>query len=118
MPYISSNLKIGDICNGKHDCIDSSDELCEHPCFKVPSVNEWERSIMKRCPEDSSVCIPVKQYCDGVPQCPIAGDETQSGCACEDWGLKTCEAEGIAQTICLSPEWVLVESLIGGVSTK
>ena len=104
-------VKIGDICNSVDDCIDGTDELCEDACLKAPSINKWERLIMKRCPEDSSVCIPVKQYCDGIAQCPDAGDEAQSGCACEDWGLKTCEAESITQTICLNPDWVPAESL-------
>ncbi len=60
---------------------------------------------MRRCPEDSSMCIPVEQYCDGIPQCPDAGDEVQSGCSCEDWGLLSCTEEDHEHTKCLDKNW-------------
>ncbi len=49
--------------------------------------------MIKKCPGDSRECIPVGKYCDGIPQCTDGSDETQSGCTCEDWGLRSCKFE-------------------------
>ena len=65
---------------------------------------------MRSCPEDPAVCIPVKYYCDGIAQCPEAGDEAQSGCICEDRGLQSCHDNGHGQIKCLNTNWASAES--------
>ena len=94
-----------DICDGRVHCNDASDELCFDPCLKIP-FSHREKSIIRRCPEDYSVCLPVEQYCDGIAQCPDVGDEIQSSCACEDWGLHSCQIEGHDQLKCLNTKWL------------
>ncbi len=75
-------VKRRSICDGKFDCKDRSDELCDDNCHTAPLKPE-EKDIVKICQEDSSRCVSVKQYCDGIAQCPDASDETQQGCGCE-----------------------------------
>ena len=50
-------------------------------------------------------------YCDGIPQCPLGDDETQSGCTCEDWGLKAWKTKGHKETKCINMNWVGREPL-------
>ncbi len=92
------------ICDGFVHCKDRSDELCDDSCNKERGMG-MRKSIMKRCPEDTSVCIPVHQYCDGIAQCPDAGDELQAHCTCEDWGLLSCKEEVPIRTKCLNAHW-------------
>ena len=95
-------IKKASVCDGLIDCQDGSDELCRDSCLKIPL--SW-KSIIRRCEEDPSVCIPVEQYCDGLPQCPDGSDEAQSGCTCEDWGLQSCQVNGLQMTTCLNTNW-------------
>ncbi len=40
------------------DCKDGSDELCDDHCLKT-ELNPGQKVVIKRCLEDSSVCVPV-----------------------------------------------------------
>ena len=92
------------ICDERIDCKDDSDELCS--CLSTD-----EKSISRRCPDDFNVCIPVRQYCDGIAQCPHAGDETQSNCTCEDWSLISCKnANNRYSMNCLNQNWAPQEA--------
>ncbi len=99
------------ICDGEFDCKDRSDELCNDGCHITPLKPE-EEDIVRICQEDLSRCFSVKQSCDGIAQCPEASDETQSGCTCEDWGLKSCINNGTnSETYCLNANWVRTDVL-------
>ncbi len=103
----SQCIQITNVCDeyGIRHCNDGSDGLCDDPCLRAP-LKPTEKGIIKRCNEDKSVCIPVEQYCDGIVQCPDGSDETQSGCTCEDWGLKSCNnEESNSQVHCLNANW-------------
>ncbi len=104
-------------CNGGDiDCHDKSDELCQDSCLKV-ALPRGEKSIIRRCSEDASICVPVDLYCDGVPHCPDHTDERLSGCTCEDGGLISCQRDGHAEKICLSKKWISTGTLNLSVST-
>ena len=96
------------ICDGRYDCRDSSDELCNSHCLKT---SLQKKSIIQKCQEDPGVCVPVNNYCDGVAHCPDASDEAQSGCTCEDLGLKSCRDGD--KTYCLQLSWVGNKTSIG-----
>ena len=72
-----------------------------------------EQDIVKKCQGDSGRCVSVKQYCDGIAQCPDASDETQAECTCEDWDLVSCiNNNNITSHInCLSAQWVSSNAL-------
>ncbi len=63
------------------------------------------KAIMRRCPEDSSMCFPAEGYCDGIPHCLDGGDEILPTCTCEDWGLKSCKTEDNKHNKCLNTYW-------------
>ncbi len=99
------------ICDGKFDCKDRSDELCNDRCLKTHLKPE-EKGIVKMCQEKTGRCVSVNQYCDGTAQCPDASDETQQGCTCEDWGLISCHStENNLQTYCMNALWAPDESI-------
>ncbi len=97
------------VCDKIPECDDGSDELCNDPCLKVPLASE-DKPIIRRCPEDSSFCIPVSMYCDGIAQCPDAGDEIQSNCTCQDWGLISCHWLGHVEKMCLNKNWISTDT--------
>ncbi len=97
------------IDDGENDCKDDSDELADNSCLKIPLNTTYP--IIKRCPETPSVCLPIELYCDGIPHCPDGGDETESGCNCEDWGLQSCQEKDDEQTKCLNKNWLSAEIL-------
>ena len=96
------------VCDDKKDCNDKSDERCEDSCNRQGVKGKY---IFRKCPEDSRECIPVQQFCDGIAQCPDAGDELQSNCTCEDWGLLSCKEKDHEVTKCLDTHWVPGETL-------
>ncbi len=98
--YIS--IYLNDVTFTKED---ASDELCKEVCLKTLLLPK-EKHIIRKCPQDPSVCLPVEQYCDGIAQCPDGGDEIQSGCTCEDWGLTSCKhGETQLPTNCINKDW-------------
>ncbi len=106
MTYNLQCVKGESICDGRINCKDASDELCTDECLTTPLLLN-DKYIIKLCPDDSSVCLPVKQYCDGIAQCPHGGDEMQSGCTCEDRDLLSCIHEQKQLPInCFSRHWV------------
>ena len=87
------------ICDRIVDCIDGSDELCHEGCY---DSTEKENNILKRCPEDVSICFPINKYCDAKYDCPQGGDE--SSCACQDWDMVQCEIDNTK--LCAFENWV------------
>ena len=94
------------ICDGEIDCIDGSDELCKASCLKSPLNNN---TIIRRCTEDSRVCVPVERYCDRLPDCPLGSDEAALGCSCDDWNLYSCPIQGT--DLCIYAEWITSKRL-------
>ncbi len=93
------------ICDGYENCNDKSDELCDNPCLKKQLKN---KSIIRKCSEDNTLCIPVEQFCDRVIDCPDGSDE--AGCSCEDWSMNKCS---IGETnLCIYKHWILNKSMI------
>ena len=104
-------IRRGAICDGNFDCSDRSDELCDDRCLIKPLEPE-EIDIVMTCPEDQRVCVSVKQYCDGIAQCPHASDETQASCTCEHWGMRSChKEENETRVYCLNPNWAPKDAL-------
>ncbi len=87
------------ICNGAVDCKDVSDELCTGSCLKAPLLN---KTIVRKCVEDDTICVPVGRYCDGVADCPYGSDE--AGCSCSDWNMKYCLIG--KKQLCAPKEWL------------
>ena len=86
------------ICDGLNDCRDKSDEMCKDSCLKEP-LNY--KSIVRKCPEENTVCVPVERYCNRVADCPDGSDETD--CSCEDWNMHQSRLEGI--NMCIYKQW-------------
>ncbi len=59
-------------------------------------------SIVRRCAEDNSVCIPVDKYCNRVAHCPLGSDETD--CSCADLDMHECMINGVR--LCIFNEWI------------
>ena len=78
-----------DICDGVQHCKDNSDELCSDSCLKKLLGG---KTIIRKCLEDSSVCVPVEKYCDRVADCPYGSDE--ANCSCEAWDMHQCHFGG------------------------
>ena len=94
-----------EICDGFKDCRDRSDEMCKESCLKQPL---YDKSIVRICLEDSTVCVPVERYCDRVADCPDGSDEAD--CSCEDWDMHKWRHEGI--NMCIYKQWINNESLV------
>ncbi len=95
------------ICDGIYHCLDLSDEYCDSSCLKASLGGK--KVIIRKCKENTGVCLPVDEYCNGVADCPDASDEARSNCSCELWGLRTSYAADIR--FCLHHEWCLVNEL-------
>ena len=58
--------------------------------------------VIRRCTDDSDVCVPTENYCDRHADCPSGSDE--SDCSCDAWGMISCEIGGAH--FCVYPEWI------------
>ncbi len=87
------------VCDDKIDCNDASDELCAASCLE----NELDPpTIIRKCEEDSAICIPAERYCDGLAQCPQGSDE--KGCSCIDWNMFNFQIQ--QKDYCIYSEWM------------
>ncbi len=86
------------ICDNYIDCLDGSDELCTALCLAKPIT---QKTIVRKCIEDSSVCFPIDKICDGVADCPDGSDEAD--CGCEDWDMHICQIDD--HPMCAYKEW-------------
>ena len=93
-----------DVCDddGRIHCLDGSDALCNAPCL-TSKLGLWDRTIVRKCKEDTTKCFPIEKNCDRVADCPLGSDETDSYCTCMDWKLDECQLNGLA--MCVYPEW-------------
>ncbi len=89
------------VCDDWIHCKDGSDELCDSKCL---GYTLKQKTIVKRCNEDTTKCVPIEKYCDRVADCPLGSDETESGCNCLDWELHGCQLNGLG--MCIYPEWI------------
>ncbi len=94
-----------EICDELMHCADGSDELCMATCLET---SLYHPTIIQRCLEDFSKCFPIKQFCDGVADCPFGSDEAKSGCTCEDWNMNRVLIEG--SDLCIPKDWTSLRS--------
>ncbi len=60
--------------------------------------------VIRRCTDDSDVCVPTEKYCDRHADCPSGSDE--SDCSCGAWGMISCDIDGVH--LCVYPEWIQI----------
>ena len=73
-------IEIGDVCDGKQDCVDGEDEMfCDN--LSCPG--------MLRCRGETR-CVPPWSLCDGHAECQFTFDDETSCSRC----LKHCECDG------------------------
>ncbi len=104
------------ICDNNFDCNDGSDEMCTATCLQMPSKDKPVHDIVRRCSEDLSQCFPDSHFCDRLPDCPHASDETDLECSCEDWNMYSCWIKG--SVMCFYEEWLHNEIMTNRICTE
>ncbi|XP_044736927.1 modular serine protease-like [Chrysoperla carnea] len=91
-------MKLKDVCNGKLDCADGTDEI-KDLCYHIICPKN-----MYRC--HYGACVPTSARCNGTPECADKSDESQCG--------RTKNSCDMKEFRCLSNECIPLELLCDG----
>ncbi len=75
--------------------------MCDASCLQTP-LDFTRRSIVRRCSENRSTCVPVEKYCNRIADCPRGSDEVD--CSCTDLDMHECMINGAK--LCIFDEWI------------